>query len=752
MSTFPATNSNEAVELIIDGGNQLHQIINEDATTEVQTESGPIPSVRKALADTFLFLEPIAWQNGSDEIAFNQLRTFDDNIYWAPTASLSNPIPMGATPIGDSNWKLAPVKMNETSILTAIGKVSVGFWDEDPEINNDNEFVVDRLSGYTYTPRNLPYIVNSNTNPDPSILVSSGILYRTSNLSSENFVVDNCINNLPSVSSMLSETTFIGRKYSTGGTIWEHTSGQGNDISNFTPKNDVYVRDLGVESGVDASSIITNYAEKLFNNGARTLVLNVPVFRINTNTDFKGLNLVGHKTIKSGDGWLNNYGEIKGVILEEYDPSIKKVYPEELSSNGPKFIYRQNQDRYFVATPRSDHRKGGALFEVEQDTNASPSNSLGGPAELLRTTLVHKCTGLYSWNSNYSSSQGTWEDWSVPSSYLQHGADNEYRGVVSKRNSTTTSGDFLEWDVEGGLGRECTLALAGTPASAQCNLIVNGNVIENLNPSEWDGSINIIKFQLKPSQNTVRVQTTNTGYVYIVGVDFSEINDMHSVTGDINNWAAYRDSRLTHYITDRGAHDYAIFDADANLWGGSYHGGEVRLLAYAVVDGETQQFPIYSDGAIKAFHQFEIKQQTQIDWTGSGGGVINTNSTTTFNSSQVQIQCVMTSPTGINVDKLYTAMVGAKTEFDNVAFPAARTISPNERLYLGQSSKLQLQHTLSNSTITVDTNVYEDWKGTFGQAELNHVDNVYVKLYYGPVQRSITNIQSVPFRSVKTFN
>ena len=112
MSTFPATNSNEAVELIIDGGNQLHQIINEDATTEVQTESGPIPSVRKALADTFLFLDPIPWQQGSDEIAFNQLRTFDNNVYWAPTATLSTPIPMGVTPIGDSNWHLAPVSLN----------------------------------------------------------------------------------------------------------------------------------------------------------------------------------------------------------------------------------------------------------------------------------------------------------------------------------------------------------------------------------------------------------------------------------------------------------------------------------------------------------------------------------------------------------------------------------------------------------------------------------------------------------------
>uniref|UniRef100_A0AB39AJ89 Tail fiber protein n=1 Tax=Vibrio phage P018-4 TaxID=3229728 RepID=A0AB39AJ89_9CAUD len=110
--TYPATNSKEASELLIDVSNQMHEIVNEDATTEVMTESGLVPSVRKALADTFLFQDPIAWNQGSDETAFNQLRTFNGSIYWAPTATTLNPIPMGATPIGDSNWKLAPVDVS----------------------------------------------------------------------------------------------------------------------------------------------------------------------------------------------------------------------------------------------------------------------------------------------------------------------------------------------------------------------------------------------------------------------------------------------------------------------------------------------------------------------------------------------------------------------------------------------------------------------------------------------------------------
>ncbi|UUW39927.1 hypothetical protein VP14_240 [Vibrio phage VPMCC14] len=116
MSTYPATNSLEASELIIDVSNQLHEIVNEDALTEVITESGPIPSVRKAISDSFLFQEPLPWDQGNNEEAFNQLRTFVDETYWAPTASLANPVPMGVTPVGDSNWKIAPVGSNSSAI------------------------------------------------------------------------------------------------------------------------------------------------------------------------------------------------------------------------------------------------------------------------------------------------------------------------------------------------------------------------------------------------------------------------------------------------------------------------------------------------------------------------------------------------------------------------------------------------------------------------------------------------------------
>lgn len=108
---YPATSFDQAVDLTIYASNQLGDVINGDATSVVSTESGDIPTLRKALIDNFYFKTPIDWVEGESTTVFNQLYYFGGTLstsgwYYAPQATPDNPIVMGSNPSDDANWRL----------------------------------------------------------------------------------------------------------------------------------------------------------------------------------------------------------------------------------------------------------------------------------------------------------------------------------------------------------------------------------------------------------------------------------------------------------------------------------------------------------------------------------------------------------------------------------------------------------------------------------------------------------------------
>ena len=134
--TYPATTFEQAVELAIFSSNQLHNIINADPLSTVETEDGDIPSVRKALIDNLYFKTPaITWAEGTSVTLFNQLYTFSGGttgtaLWYAPTATTTSPIVMGSSPEEDANWKLygwntySKEELNSTSGASYIGTPS----------------------------------------------------------------------------------------------------------------------------------------------------------------------------------------------------------------------------------------------------------------------------------------------------------------------------------------------------------------------------------------------------------------------------------------------------------------------------------------------------------------------------------------------------------------------------------------------------------------------------------------------------
>lgn len=152
-----------AVEQTITAGEQIHQIVNGTATTEVTVEDGSkVPSIRKALLDNFYFKDPIAWQVGQTENVFNQLRQFTDGSWWyAPNATASNPISMGVTPVGDPLWKIYSFdaigklepKLDEAlrRSYADAGYNVVGTFQEGFTYVNTNDVGIDLATGKGYT-------------------------------------------------------------------------------------------------------------------------------------------------------------------------------------------------------------------------------------------------------------------------------------------------------------------------------------------------------------------------------------------------------------------------------------------------------------------------------------------------------------------------------------------------------------------------------------------------------------------------
>lgn len=104
--TYPVTTLAQAEDMIIFTGNQVHDIMNADATSVIEAEDGQIPSIRKALVDNMYFKTPQDWVSGTQVTDPLQLKQFTDGgWYFAPTATVSDPVSLGVTPLGDTNWK-----------------------------------------------------------------------------------------------------------------------------------------------------------------------------------------------------------------------------------------------------------------------------------------------------------------------------------------------------------------------------------------------------------------------------------------------------------------------------------------------------------------------------------------------------------------------------------------------------------------------------------------------------------------------
>ncbi|UNY40321.1 tail fiber protein [Pseudaeromonas phage vB_PpeM_ KLEP7] len=186
---YPATTFEEAVDLTITASNQQHQIINGEATEQVQIEDGSyIPTVRKALVDNLYFKSPVEWSTGTNETIFNQLRAFPDPVsgqiswWYAPNATNSNPILMPTDPSTSTNWVVYGLTNNalyqvQKRLAAEAGFNLVGTTFLGCTLSNSTDVVLNEFSGIYYSwSGTFPKTVSAGTDPT---VVGSGYVPRT---------------------------------------------------------------------------------------------------------------------------------------------------------------------------------------------------------------------------------------------------------------------------------------------------------------------------------------------------------------------------------------------------------------------------------------------------------------------------------------------------------------------------------------------------------------------------------------------
>lgn len=125
--TLLSSDADKAVDQIIEDSKRLHIVVNGTGTEQAVAEDGSLlPSVRKALIDNLYFkTPPLPWRNGGSVNEFNQLYSFTDvsgNTTWwyAPGATVSNPVVMRDSPINDGKFKVFLDKTNIADIYAPL--------------------------------------------------------------------------------------------------------------------------------------------------------------------------------------------------------------------------------------------------------------------------------------------------------------------------------------------------------------------------------------------------------------------------------------------------------------------------------------------------------------------------------------------------------------------------------------------------------------------------------------------------------
>lgn len=395
--------------------------------------------------------------------------------------------------------------------------------------------------------------------------------------------------------------------------------------------------------------------------------------------------------------------------------------------------HRSGANQYYAAMPKLSS-SGGVLVILKNGPTSVAGSSLAGNEQLLRVTSVLELVQLLAfrqYSTRYTPS-GSWTTGNP--AFGQDGSGGVNNGQA--HNRTVVQDAYCEYAVTipaDGILRIGFYGSAGSSASVEVSRSTDDFAMSTVIDTFPTTTAGLIKKQwsgIDPGACKIRVTKKDGGSLgmNVYGPNFFDVTDSGDMPNgiDVNAYGYFRTAVASNYITNSGACDYAIYNHDTELWGGSYHGGETSQSLVMTVSGV--DVSSMANGSFVAGRNISIRQSTVIDW-GSGitlSPVVRTD----FCRGGWGLHYRMTGSGVGTWEDWYPVMTTAATTFDQVTAPVSATITPDTVTDFGGIKNLTQRNSLTGQTIQSLWSAVNHANNADG-ANVTAVTGSYNKLYDG---------------------
>ena len=425
-------------------------------------------------------------------------------------------------------------------------------------------------------------------------------------------------------------------------------------------------------------------------------------------------------------------------------------------SNGYKLLRKMSEDSLEIIQPANQ----GYIRYVF--TRNSGGSGYGVNYEALRVTRVEHMSNAYVSIRPSNPEEGALKNtfgWSADfQNSVFRGVLNSNHLDVNRVTYTIQGSDLSPFTIPGGNtatysvgsvqgSNKINVAFYSRGATTQdetVNLRINGEIVRTININKAvENRVVVYDIEtpfapISPSTFKLGVENTSNNEVYIVGINVFNLKDYEgqNVSGYVSHG-----STLNDFISNNGASDYAIKNAETGQNFGSYHGGEKSESCKILWRSGTQEdyeYVNFDDISINdwcAIKHFSIKQTTRLIERAYMHSIYNFDIDGTL---QMDFSYeIIDGETPIPLVDFWTSLTSTDPAFTELKHPRKMTINKNDgrhNLFPATDGYVVQETTDGLQQLQIRFNRYNNAYSGFSNTSSISDQTIYKKHYYSPIR------------------